>query len=139
MTVPSRHEAVVAAPRGAKTAPGPAPEAKLRGSPGSNTVQPQTDQPSDKTFFCVGRASRWTVLDRADRIAEVCAAHRVTLPQAAMAFPLTHLAVTCVVLGMRSAEEVRQNVNSFATPVPAQLRSDLCAEGLLDERVPIPS
>jgi hypothetical protein len=56
-----------------------------------------------------------------------------------MAFPLTHLAVTGVVLGMRSAEEVRQNVNSFATPVPAQLRSGLCDEGLLDERVPIPS
>ena len=36
-------------------------------------------------------------------------------------------------------EEVRQNVNSFATPVPAQLRSGLCDEGLLDERVPIPS
>ena len=54
---------------------------------------------------------------------------RVTLPQAAMAFPLTHLAVTGVVLGMRSAEEVRQNVNSFARPVPAQLRSGLCDEG----------
>ena len=55
-----------------------------------------------------------------------------------MAFPVTHLAVTGVVLGMRSTEQVRQNVNSFARPVPAQLRSGLCDEGLLDERVPIP-
>ena len=79
------------------------------------------------------------VLDRANRIAEVCAAHGVTLPQAAMAFPLTHPAVAGVVLGMRSAEEVRENVNSFAAGVPAQLWSDLRGEGLLDERVPIPS
>jgi D-threo-aldose 1-dehydrogenase len=75
------------------------------------------------------------VLDRANRIAEVCAAHGVTLPQAAMAFPLTHPAVAGVVLGMRSAAEVRQNVNSFTAAVPARLWSDLCAEGLLDERV----
>jgi D-threo-aldose 1-dehydrogenase len=40
---------------------------------------------------------------------------------------------------MRSAEEVRQNVESSATAVPAQLWSDLCAEGLLDERVPVPT
>jgi D-threo-aldose 1-dehydrogenase len=57
----------------------------------------------------------------------------------AFPFPLTHLADTGVVLDMRSAEEVRQNVNSFATPVPAQLGSYLCAKGLLDERISIPS
>jgi D-threo-aldose 1-dehydrogenase len=79
------------------------------------------------------------VLDRANRIAEVCAAHGVTLRQAAMAFPLTHPAVTGVVLGMRSAEEVRENVKSFAAGVPAQLWSDLRTGGLLDERVPLPS
>ena len=85
------------------------------------------------------RTAPSAVLDRANRIAEVCAAHTVTLPQAAMAFPLTHSAVTGVVLGMRSAAEVRQNVSFFAAAVPAQRWSDLCAEGLLDERVPIPS
>jgi D-threo-aldose 1-dehydrogenase len=56
-----------------------------------------------------------------------------------MTFPLTHPAVAGVVLGMRSAAEVRQNVSSFAAAVPAQLWSDLGAEGLLDERVPISS
>ena len=100
-------------------------------------VQAQ-NRPGARAMFGY-RTAPSAVLDRANRIAEVCAAHRVTLPQAAMAFPLTHVAVTGVVLGIRSAEEVRQNVNSFATPVPAQLWSDLCAEGLLDERVPIPS
>jgi D-threo-aldose 1-dehydrogenase len=79
------------------------------------------------------------VLERANRIADICAAHGVTLPQAAMAFPLTHPSVAGVVVGMRSPDEVRQNVESFATAVPVQLWSDLCGEGLLDERVPVPA
>ncbi len=78
------------------------------------------------------------VLERASRIADVCAAHGVTLPQAAMAFPLTHPAVAGVVVGMRSAEEVRQNLTAFAAGVPAELWQDLRSSGLLDPRVPVP-
>src|SRR5215203_4239944 len=52
------------------------------------------------------------VLDKANRMAEICAGHSVALPQAAMAFPLTHPAVAGVVLGMRSAEEVLHNFDS---------------------------
>jgi len=77
------------------------------------------------------------VLDKANRIAEICAGHSVALPQAAMAFPLTHPAVAGVVLGMRSAEEVLQDVDFFTAGVPAQLWRDLCADGLLDERIPV--
>ena len=77
------------------------------------------------------------VLDKANRIAEICAGHSVALPQAAMAFPLTHPAVAGVVLGMRSAEEVLQDVDFFTAGVPAQLWRDLRADGLLDERVPV--
>ena len=95
-------------------------------------------RPVDGAMFGYQTASA-AVLERANRIADICAAHGVTLPQAAMAFPLTHPSVAGVVVGMRSAEEVRQNVESFATAVPAQLWSDLCAEGLLDERVPVPT
>jgi D-threo-aldose 1-dehydrogenase len=36
------------------------------------------------------RTAPSAVLDRASRIAEVCAAHRLTLPPAAIAFLLTH-------------------------------------------------
>jgi D-threo-aldose 1-dehydrogenase len=74
---------------------------------------------------------------RANRIADVCADHGVTLPQAAMAFPLTHSAVAGVMVGMRSAEEVRQNLTAFAAGVPDQLWHDLRSHGLLDERVPV--
>jgi D-threo-aldose 1-dehydrogenase len=77
------------------------------------------------------------VLERANRIADVCAAHAVSLPQAAMAFPLVHPAVAGIVVGMRSAQEVRENVDFFTAEVPAQLWSDLRSQGLLDDRVPV--
>ena len=78
------------------------------------------------------------VLERANRISDVCAAHGVTLPRAALAFLLTHPAVAGVVVGMRSAAEVRENLDAFAAGVPISLWYDLRSQGLLDERVPIP-
>ncbi|GAA3165247.1 MULTISPECIES: aldo/keto reductase [Nonomuraea] len=78
------------------------------------------------------------VLERVARIAGVCAAHGVTLPQAAMAFPLRHPTVAGIVVGMRSAGEVRLNLAAFEARVPEGLWSDLCAEGLLDERAEKP-
>jgi D-threo-aldose 1-dehydrogenase len=88
-----------------------------------------------------GRAARFDyapasaeMLRRAHRIADVCEAHGVTLPQAAMAFPLRHPAVAGIVVGMRSAEEVRRNLAAFTTPVPGRLWADLAEAGLLDER-----
>jgi D-threo-aldose 1-dehydrogenase len=76
------------------------------------------------------------LLRRAHRIADICEAHGVTLPQAAMAFPLRHPVVAGIVVGMRSAEEARRNVESFGVDVPAQVWADLRREGLLDERAP---
>jgi D-threo-aldose 1-dehydrogenase len=79
------------------------------------------------------------VLRRAHRIADVCEAHGVTLPQAALAFPRRHPVVAGVVVGMRSAEEVRRNVEAFEADVPSGVWSDLRAEGLVDERAPLGS
>ncbi|GLW06206.1 oxidoreductase [Microtetraspora sp. NBRC 13810] len=71
------------------------------------------------------------IVQRARRIAAVCERHGVTLPQAAMAFPLRHPAVASIVVGTRSAEEVGRNVSLLADPVPAELWPDLAAEGLI--------
>ncbi|MGP3916412.1 aldo/keto reductase [Nonomuraea sp. 10N515B] len=76
------------------------------------------------------------MIQRAHRIADVCEAHGVTLPDAAMAFPLRHPAVAGIVVGMRSAEEVRRNLAAFIRQVPERLWTDLAATGLIDERVP---
>lgn len=80
-----------------------------------------------------------TLRERAVRLAEVTARHGVSLPQAAIAFADAHPAVASVVLGMRSAEEVRHNTAVAALPVPTALWADLVAEGLLaPDAVPLP-
>jgi D-threo-aldose 1-dehydrogenase len=67
------------------------------------------------------------VLQRARRLAEICESYGVTLPQAAMAFPLRHPAVTSVVLGMRTAAEVQQNLAAFSAEIPEELWAELAA------------
>jgi D-threo-aldose 1-dehydrogenase len=73
---------------------------------------------------------------RVNEIADVCEAHWVTVPQAAMAFPLLHPVVAGIAVGMRSAQEVERNLAAFGTDIPAGLWADLRAAGLLDERAP---
>ncbi|WP_406312277.1 aldo/keto reductase [Streptosporangium sp. NBC_01639] len=71
------------------------------------------------------------LLARARRIAAVCERHGVTLPQAALAFPLRHPAVASVVVGVRSAAEVARNAALVARPVPEDLWTELAAEELI--------
>jgi len=71
------------------------------------------------------------LLDRATRVAEVCEAFGTTLPAAALAFPFTHPAVVNVTVGMRTAAQVRRNVELLRRPVPAGLWAALRANGLL--------
>ncbi|MCQ4214319.1 hypothetical protein [Streptomyces longispororuber] len=47
---------------------------------------------------------------------------------------MRHPAVAGVVVGMRSAAEVRRNLAAFCARIPEQVWDDLRAEGLLDER-----
>jgi D-threo-aldose 1-dehydrogenase len=71
------------------------------------------------------------VVHRAGRIASICADHGVALPAAALAFPLTHPAVAAVAVGMRSPREVDENIQRFATDIPAGLWPDLASAGLI--------
>ena len=56
---------------------------------------------------------------RARRIAEVCAEQGVSLPAAALAFPLAHPAVVSVCVGASSPRQVERNVELHAAGVPA--------------------
>lgn len=73
------------------------------------------------------------ILARAERIAAICRANGVTLPQAAIAYVARHPAVASVVVGMRDSEQLARNVAIFAAPVPDRLWADLAAEGLVPE------
>jgi D-threo-aldose 1-dehydrogenase len=72
-----------------------------------------------------------SVLERGRAIAAVCARHGVTLPQAAVQFPLRHPAVVSVVLGIRTADQMQSGVERLRHPIPDALWSDLADEGLL--------
>jgi len=71
------------------------------------------------------------LLARARRIAAICTAHGVTLPQAAIAFPQRHPATASVVLGARTPSEVTTNAALLNQPVPDALWNALHDEGLL--------
>ncbi|ARQ71816.1 aldo/keto reductase [Streptomyces marincola] len=73
------------------------------------------------------------VLRRARLMAERCAAHGVPLPAAAIGFPLRHPAVTGVLIGARSADEVARNARDAAVEVPDALWAELDALDGTDE------
>jgi len=71
------------------------------------------------------------LIQKARRIAAVCAEHGATLPQAALHFPSTHPATRTVVLSAASAAQLRANSELLAQPVPAALWTDLQKAGLI--------
>lgn len=72
------------------------------------------------------------LIARARQLAIVCERHGTTLPQAAIAFPLLHPAVSSVAIGMRTAEQVKSNVARYTSGVPSELWADLADSHLID-------
>lgn len=70
---------------------------------------------------------------RVHAIADVCEAHGVSLPEAAVAFPLRHPAVVSVVVGAADAGQVDDAVDRYHRPIPEALWTDLASAGLLSE------
>jgi len=79
------------------------------------------------------------VIARVKRIADICDAHRVPLPAAALQFPLAHPAVAAIIPGPRNAAEFRQNLDLLAHSISASLWSDLKQAGLLHPGAPTPA
>ena len=78
------------------------------------------------------------LLDQALRIKAIAEHHGTTLRAAALAFPLAHPAVASVLVGTRSADEVRDTVRQFARDVPAEFWQELREAKLLPEDAPVP-
>ncbi len=96
-----------------------------------------SDDPAEGGRFNY-RAAPPEVLERARRIAAVCASHGISLPQAALAFPFGHPAVGALLVGMRSVVEVVKDVQLANRPVPPDLWGELVADGLLRPDAPAP-
>jgi len=68
------------------------------------------------------------VLDRAARLRTICERFGVPLEAAAIQFPARHPAVTAVVVGCRTAEELAEDVRLFELELPEGLWDALAAE-----------
>lgn len=77
-------------------------------------------RPPDDARFDYGPAPA-AVLRRARLLADVCERYGVTLPHAALRFPLRHPAVVCVLAGLRTALEARSAADLTAREVPPEL------------------
>ncbi|MFE2557863.1 aldo/keto reductase [Streptomyces sp. NPDC059352] len=78
------------------------------------------------------------LLHRALEFKAVCERHGVPLRAAALQFPFGHPAVASVLVGARSAAQVRDAAAMAVLPVPAALWAELREHGLLGPDVPVP-
>lgn len=73
------------------------------------------------------------VIARARQIAAICERHGVTLPEAAVRFPLRNPAITAVALGTGTPEHVADGLARYHAEIPESLWEDLHNAGLLHE------
>ncbi|KAM9861486.1 aldo/keto reductase [Leucobacter sp. BZR 635] len=73
------------------------------------------------------------LIARTNAIADVCERHGVTLPEAAVQFPLQQPSVASVVIGASRPAHVPDAVARYTAEIPAALWTDLVAAGLLSE------
>lgn len=66
-----------------------------------------------------------SVVDRVARLRAVCADHRIPLRAAAIQFPRRHSAVTAVLVGARTPDEVDDAVAMAGLPIPPALWRDI--------------
>ena len=70
------------------------------------------------------------IIARANAIADTCEEFGITLPEAAIAYPLRHPAVVSVVVGMRTAGQVIGTAERYAAPIPKDFWRALSERGL---------
>jgi D-threo-aldose 1-dehydrogenase len=79
------------------------------------------------------------IIARVQVLQKVCARHGVPLAAAAIQFPLGHSAVTSVISGLSSADQVRHAVQLQQTAIPSDFWSELKDRKLIDAAAPTPS
>lgn len=77
------------------------------------------------------------VIDRVRKLHAAIAPYGVPVSAVGLQFPLRHPAVSVVLTGARSADEIRQNIDAFDTDIPDSLWEDLEDRGLIERIAPI--
>jgi D-threo-aldose 1-dehydrogenase len=78
------------------------------------------------------------LVERARRLETACRRHGGELKAAALQFPLAHPAVTSLLVGARSPEELDEDLALLRAPLAPELWDDLRRERLLPEEAPTP-
>jgi D-threo-aldose 1-dehydrogenase len=79
------------------------------------------------------------ILERARRLAAICARHDVPIRAAAAQFPLAHPAVRSLIAGVRRVDHLDEYPALLSRPIPADLWADLRADGLIGPAAPVPN
>lgn len=88
------------------------------------------DRPDANARYEYGQAPS-EVLDKAVRIADVCRAHGVPLPAAALQYTRRIGPVASVVAGSSRPQQIRQNAEWMRLEIPEALWAELAASGLI--------
>lgn len=75
---------------------------------------------------------------RVRNLTELCTRHGVSLQTVALQFALAHPAVTSVVVGARTGQQIAENVAHLQGTIPPTFWSDLRQGGLIADGVPLP-
>jgi D-threo-aldose 1-dehydrogenase len=78
-----------------------------------------------------------TLAKRRKQVTDICRRWDLSVPTAALHFSATHPAITSVLVGMRTAAEVEQVIESCRTVVPAGLWRDLREHCVIPEDSPV--
>ena len=79
------------------------------------------------------------VLARTRAIEGVCRRHGVPLIRAALNFPLAHPAVTALLPGLATADELTQNLGHLRAEIPPAFWAELRESGLIHPEAPVPA
>jgi D-threo-aldose 1-dehydrogenase len=78
-------------------------------------------------------------LDRVRQLEAHCAEHGIALADAAVQFPAAHPAVSALVVGLRSIDEVSALLSSAGKVIPEVFWDDLKSLGLIHPSTPVPA
>ncbi|WP_338661157.1 aldo/keto reductase [Pararoseomonas sp. SCSIO 73927] len=93
---------------------------------------------SGRDRFNYGGSIPAAMAEKREKMLRVARNHGVDLRVAALHFLNASPVVSCFVPGASSPEQPRQNAEAFRTTIPAAFWAEMRAEGLVDQRAPLP-
>ncbi|HLV34780.1 MAG TPA: aldo/keto reductase [Spirillospora sp.] len=93
---------------------------------------------SDVVWYQYEQAPK-ELLIKTRRIEEICEKHGVPLKAAAVQFVKAHPAMTALVIGAESAEQLAETLEALRTPIPRAFWHDLREADLIDPAAPVPA